>query len=325
MPHETLTVGRRQHGDGAVPAIVGIFHELLDTVPCGWNDGHTVTPQHVTKKFVHFVDCAAEDGRLGVGWLGMSVLIDFFLGKRLGQHGLNLRPQHIARVFLQLLLGMRGKRARVNRNTQHGHTVIIGCRLGLGVKTGGRNHHRRDADILGGDAVACLLGRADAAAAVARHHCINAIFQQALLESLDLGFASVGAWEQSSRTDLAQQIDGSGGVFLKDETLELNVGHAGHERAAHQGDGLALKRLQPVGHLNHLHGRLPHRRQHVIVAWNRVTATVTAGITRLPAGHSKQKKEHAEKQQKSFHFIPSHKHGLLEFMYILMMLERGKS
>ena len=211
----------------------------------------------------------------------MLVGIDFLLGDGLGQAFKDLDPKHLSCVLLDLFLGVRSEGARINGYTQGGNAIVVGGSAGLGVESRGSNHHRRDADILGCDAGTGLLGCAYAASAVARDDGVNAIVYQFLLETLHLRLVHPWAGEQSRRADFVQDIDGGCREGLQDEALEFGMGDAGHERASHQGDGLAVEGFQSLGHLDHLHGRLSHTRPHVEHSGRFLTLTPATGVTGL--------------------------------------------
>ena len=128
----------------------------------------------------------------------------------------------------------------------------MGRGLGLSIKTGCGNHHRRDADVLCRDTRSGLLGRADAAAAVSRDDSVHAIFQQPLLEALHLRLAGPRTREQASRADFAQQVDRGIGKSLKDEPSQLHMGNTRHERASHKGNRFSVKALKTRSHLDHI-------------------------------------------------------------------------
>ena len=82
MPHQTLAIGRRQDSNRSVPAVVGVFHELLYSFHGGWYDGHAVTPHHIVIEFIDLINRSAEDRGLRIGSLRMGILINLLLGNR---------------------------------------------------------------------------------------------------------------------------------------------------------------------------------------------------------------------------------------------------
>ena len=140
MPHQRLAVGWRQDSYSTVPAVVGVFHEFLNTFHRGRDDGHAVAPLHVVEELVDLVNGAAENDVLGISVTQLVALIDFFLGDGCGEGFEDLWPQHGTGIELELFLGVGGKSAGIDRHTQDRDAVVVGCCLGLCVKTRCGNH-----------------------------------------------------------------------------------------------------------------------------------------------------------------------------------------
>ena len=79
---------------------------------------------------------------------------------------------------------MRSKGTRINRYSQHGHAVVACCITSLLVETWGCNDNRWNAQFLGYDTGACLLGGADATTTITGNDGIYLQIDETLTERL---------------------------------------------------------------------------------------------------------------------------------------------
>ena len=162
--------------------------------------------------------------------------------ERVGERGLDARPENLARVVEQFLARMRGECAGVFRHAQFLDSGRTGRRLRLHDEAGTGDHDGWDAEHLGGDAGAGLLWRAESAPAVAGDDGVDLHLFQLALELVlfvpDHARARIGP----GRANLIQKNHAGLWELGEDEPFELWMGHGGHETAAHERKGLAVER-----------------------------------------------------------------------------------
>lgn len=113
------------------------------------------------------MDVAPEHIVAQVAVVGILGGIYLRLRDRRSESGKDLRPSHITGVVNQLLLGVRGKSARVLGGTQDSYAVVVRRVFGLVGKTRSCHHDGRDAEVLRGNRGTCLFRRANTTTAVA--------------------------------------------------------------------------------------------------------------------------------------------------------------
>ena len=154
---------------------------------------------------------------------------------------------------LVLLRGrvVRRERARIGCGPNDRNAAVVARGLDLRDEGLRAHDHGGDADHLGGQSVARLLHRADAAAAVAGNHGIHAAFDEPLLELLRLR-ARVDGVVGAAFADFLHEVDVAA-ELLDQHVPNDRMGDRSREAAANQCDRLAPQGVKPRRLRDHLH------------------------------------------------------------------------
>ena len=177
----------------------------------------------------------------------------FLLLDRRGERLYYLRPCHLTGVLNELLLGMRSKSTGIDSYAQHRDTIVSGSIARLLVKARGCDNNRRDTELLGNNTRTGLLGRTDAATAIARNNSINLQGNKTLTELLRRLALDARGGIRTGNGQFVVHNNLSRGIMFQNKPFELWMSNIIHKILTHDGNGLAVKSRQTRRHLNRLH------------------------------------------------------------------------